>query len=101
IQTLLQNGFDRPIAGIPVAEGSPAGGVKACCAIRFGQANDALTLPQEVEVVLVEQLADGGVHVRSQLCGLLAAPRRRALEESCLLGRVVVPIRHTLTRPAA
>ena len=52
IQSLLQDGFDRPVARVAIVERALASGVQARCAIRFGRADDALALPQEMEVVL-------------------------------------------------
>jgi len=45
IQTLHQDGFDRSVARVHIAERTSAGGVQARGAIRFGQTDDALALP--------------------------------------------------------
>src|SRR6267378_4537342 len=54
-----------------------------------------------MQMMLVEQLVDGGADVLAELAGLLAAPGRRALEERRLLRWVVIPIRLALTWFAA
>ena len=74
VERLLQDGLDRPVVRVAVRQRPLAGGVQAHLAIRFGQADDPLALPQMVQVVPVEQFADGRVNVRSKLRGLVAAP---------------------------
>src|SRR5437868_637361 len=78
-----------------------AGGVQPHLAIRLGQANDPLALPEMVQVVPIEQLSDRRVNVWSELGGLIAAPGGRTLKEGGLLGWVVVPIGLALARFAA
>ena len=86
---------------VAVRQRALAGGVQPHLAIRFGQANDPLALPQMVQVVSIEQFSDGRVNVWSKLRGLVAAPGWRALKEGRLFRRVVVPIGLPLARLAA
>ncbi len=93
LQPLLQNGLDRSVMRVAIRQRSLAGGVQARVAILFCQADDALALPQEMQMMLIQELIDGGAYVLAELIGLLAAPGRSALEERRLLGWVVIPIR--------
>jgi hypothetical protein len=101
VERLLQDGLDGSVVGVAVRQRSLAGGVPPYLAVRFGQADDPLALPQMVQVVAIEQLLDRCVNVWSELRGLVAAPGWRALKEGRLLRRVVVPIGLPLARLAA
>src|SRR5216684_3618299 len=87
--------------GITVSQRSLAGGVQAYLAVGLLQSNDPLALPQEMQMMLVEQFVDSGAHMLAKLAGPLATPVRSAQEERRLLGWVVIPIRLALTRFAA
>src|SRR6266487_615579 len=101
VEPLFQDGLDGSVVRVAVGQRSLAGGVQACLAVGLLQADDPLALPQKMEMMLVEQFVDGGAHMLAKLAGPLATPVRRALEERCLLGWVVIPIRLPLTGCAA
>src|SRR5260370_31087922 len=101
LQAFLQDGFDGSVVRVAISERSLAGGVQARLAVLLGQADDALALPQKMQLMLIEELVDGGADVLAELAGLLAAPGWRALEEGRFLGRVIVPIRLALAGFAA
>src|SRR3982074_1519400 len=89
VECLLQNSLDRSVVWVPVGQRSLAGGVAKVLAVGLRQADDPRALPQVMQMMLVEQLVDGGAHMLAELAGLLAAPVRGTQEESRLLGRVV------------
>src|SRR5438128_1220678 len=86
---------------VAIRQRSLAGSIQARLAVLLRQADDALALPQVMQMMLIEQFVDGGADVLAELAGLLAAPGWRAQEERRLLGWVVIPIRLPLTRFAA
>lgn len=101
LQALFQDGLDRSVMRVAKRQRSLASGIQARLAVLLRQADDALALPQEMQMMLIEQLVDGGADVLAELAGLLAAPVRSALEEGRLLRRVVISIRLPLTGFAA
>src|SRR5918995_2141315 len=78
-----------------------AGGVQAHLTVLLRQADDALALPQIMQLMLIEQLVDGSAYMLAELAGVLAAPGGRALKEGRLLWRVIIPIRLPLAGFAA
>src|SRR6266536_2977372 len=101
LQPLFQDGLDGAVVRVAIGQRPLAGGVQAHLTVLLRQADDALALPQVMQMVLIEQLVDGSAHVLAELAGLLAAPGRRALEEGRLLRWVIIPIRLPLAGFAA
>src|SRR5436189_6175856 len=56
LQPLLQDGLNGSVMRVAIRQRSLASGIQAHLAVLFGQADDALALPQEVQLMLIEQL---------------------------------------------
>src|SRR6266852_9892808 len=66
LQALFQDGFDRSVMRVAIRQRPLAGGVQAHLTVLLRQADDALTLPQVVQMMLIEQLVDGSAYVLAE-----------------------------------
>src|SRR5438105_4788430 len=74
LQAFFQDGLDRSVVRVAIGQCPLARGVQAHLAILFAQSDDALALPQVMQLMLVEELVNGRADVLAELAGLLAAP---------------------------